>query len=364
MKTAFFLYGILSLFLLSCAQLEKTSERNPDSVTATDLLQKQVTYDSCSDPNSRYLEKKLSMMPPEYLRADDRESQNRLPIQCIQLAQRSHVGNYAVCDAENSKPKISQIRPCMSEPYVNLVSNAYNDVMDCFNMDPKEMFYQIMIESGFHINAINKSGFDSGLAQFTKLGLEHVKPTIDRAQRVLLESSRPSCQRISSIVGHFDVDASSVDKRCSMIVLPKNPYRSMLFAYLHTKIDQIILDELLQKTPEIYEALTDKVKRQFLYLSYNRGMQGFLQLLRGYIDSRNYFGHKITEQDLDLYQNLSKAKIIMAREPEKRAELLRRPIRNLSFAEYAIIRNVTYLSEMSAARDYVERYYGNSCGEF
>jgi hypothetical protein len=116
--------------------------------------------------------------------------------------------------------------------------------------------------------------------------------------------------------------------------------------------------------PEIYEALTDRIRRQLLYVSYNRGMTGLLRLLRGYIESRQHFAHRITEEDLDLNKNLSKVKNILELEPEKRAILQKSKVKNLSFAEYAIINNAVYVSNMAAAREYVERYYGNVCGDF
>lgn len=373
MKTKFLFFFFTTFLLTSCAHQQtnlqnENKERLPSSALsrdATELLTRPVRYESCRGVNS-YLEPTLARMPQDYLVIRNNESQNRLPVQCIQLAQRSYVGHFALCKSEDEKPQVSSTRPCLSESYTNLAYNAYHDVMDCFNLDPREMFYQIMIESGFHINAINKTGFDSGMAQFTANGIKHVAANnlIERTRRILLETSRASCQRISSVVGSFSIDAFTVQKRCSMIALPRNPYRAMLFGYLHTVIDQIKLNELLSDVPELYGALNDRVRRQFLFLSYNRGMTGLMRLLRGYINTRVELGQEITEDDLDLSQNLSKVKAILRLEPVKRDILKQSKIRNLTFAEYAVINNATYLSDMSAARDYVERYYGDSCGEF
>ena len=363
------LASVLVLFLTACAHQEATPEREPSSQKSRPLsrtTERKVPFESCDVKHNSYLESKLLRMPQEYLMNHENEGQTRIPLQCIQLAQARYVGHYAICENENEKPKITVIKPCMSEAYVNLTANAYHDVMDCFNLDPRDMYYQIMIESGFHINAINKSGFDSGMAQFTANGIKRVMSNnlIERSRRVLLESSRPSCQRISSVVGAFDADSFSVEKRCSMIALPKNPYRAMFFSYLHTMLDQISLDKLLSGVPEIHEALSDRVRRQLLFMSYNRGMTGLMRLLRGYVDSRNYFGHRITEDDLDLNKNLSRVKAILSVENWKRDLLKKSKVKNMTFAEYAIIHGATYLSDMAAARDYVEQYYGDSCGEF
>ena len=347
---------LLSFSMLQCVQAP-VAVREPSA--------ERFSFQTCSDENKLYLEKKLSQLPPEYLKINDSDVERRVPIQCIQLAQQNFLGHYGLCDSEENKPLITQIKPCMSKNYVTFVYNAYHDVMDCFNIDPRDNFFQIMIESGFHINAINKDGFDSGMGQFTANGIKRVMANnlVERTRKVLLESSRISCQRISSIVGNFNVDAFSVKKRCALISLPNNPYRSMLFKYLHTMLDQLVLDDLLSGLPEIREATTDRVKRQLLFLSYNRGMFGLKRLLSGYIRGRNFFSQTISEADLDLNKNLSRAKSIMALEPEKRVKLKRSKVRNLSFAEYAVIHDAPYLSDMTDARDYVQRILGDSCGE-
>ena len=345
---------LLLFFIAGCVQ----------TPLARDPASERISFETCTDKNKLYLESKLAALPQEYLRVNQ-DGEAQIPVRCIQLAQQNYVGHYALCDGEDQMPKVTVIKPCMTENYVTVVYNAYHDVMDCFNIDPRRGFYQIMIESGFHINAINKSGFDSGMAQFTANGIKRVTANnlVERTRRVLLESSRPSCQRISSIVGAFNADAFSVEKRCSMISLPKNPYRSMLFNYLHSMLDQLVLDGMIADLPELGGAYTEKIRRQFMFLSYNRGLTGLKRLLAGYVRSRKSFGVTITEDDLDLSQNLSRAKSILALEPEKRLQLQRSRVRNLSFAEYAVIFQAPYLSDMTEARDYVQRILGDSCGE-
>ncbi len=349
---------LLSFSLIQCVHKQTEVSREPSSADA------RIIYEQC-DNKKLYLENQMRSMPPEYFQLHDNNNEKRIPIKCIQFAQRSFAGHYAVCNSEEAEPLISEVRPCLTENYVLLAYNAYHDVMDCFNLDPRDFYLQIMIESGFHVNAINKTGMDSGITQFTANGIKKVTANnlVERTRRILLESSRPSCQRISSIVGNFNIDAFSVQKRCSMISLPKNPYRGMLFNHLHTMLDQILLEEVLSDLPEIQNAFTEKIKHQFIFLSYNRGLTGIKRLLRGYIATRNYFSYQITESDLDLNKNLSRVKQILKLEPKKRALLKRSKVRNLSFAEYAVIHGATYVSDMAAAGDYVQRNLGNSCGE-
>ena len=284
---------------------------------------------------------------------------------CFQFAQRNYGGHFATCENESAKPTTDALRPCMTENYLTLTYNAYHDVMDCFNLNPKEYFLQIKIESGFHINAINKTGFDSGMAQFTANGIKKViaNNLFHRTQETLLASSRPSCARISSTVKSFDVDAFSIKNRCSMISLPSNPYRAMVFNYLHTMLDQFSIAKLISETPQLSAVANDKIKRHLVYLAYNRGISGTNLLINGYILSRQRVHHQIAAEDFELDKNLSKVKSILSMEPEKRKKLKQaKKIKNLSFAEYAVIQGASYVSDMTAAQDQVRRYLGDQCG--
>lgn len=371
LKTGTGLIVALSFFLTQCVHKPSVVSREPSSGSVA--VSEQLVFEQCGSKKlskKLYLENQMRSMPREYFRlhSGDYEFEKKIPIKCIQFAQSNFVGHYGICNGENreeARPLISQVKPCLTENYVMLAYNAYHDVMDCFSLDPREFYLQIMIESGFHVNAINKTGFDSGISQFTASGIKRVAANnlIEKTRRILLESSRASCQRISSIVGAFEVDSFSVQKRCSMIALPKNPYRAMLFNHLHTMLDQIQLEETLSDLPEIQEALTEKIKRQFAYLAYNRGLAGLKSRLQGYIESRNHFSQIVTENDLNLNKNLSRVKNILNLQPDKRELLKRSRIRNLSFAEYAVIHGAEYVSDMAAAADYVQRYLGNSCGE-
>ena len=148
-----------------------------------------------------------------------------------------------------------------------------------------------------------------------------------------------------------------------MISLPKNPYRGMLFNYLHSMLDEVSLQSALSGIPEIQAALTPKIKNQLVFLAYNKGISGVYKLLKAYAATRSSFHHVITESDLDLNKNLSLVQKILRLEPEKRALLKRSRVRKLTFAEYAVIRGAGYLSNIATARDYVQRTLGNSCGD-
>ncbi len=364
----------LSFFLVHCAQqpvnenVRKIS--SIDKVASFEKNQQNYAYEACRSQSRLYLEDQILRMPEEYTQDHTNEWSQSIPLRCIQFAQRNFVGNFAKCENADSKPNPLALRPCLTENYVYLAYNAYHDVMDCFNLNPQDFFLQIMIESGFHINAINRNGYDSGMAQFTKSGIQRVSENdrIERTRRVLLESSRPSCQRIASTVGAFDNTSMSIEKRCSMIVLPQNPYRGMLYNYLHTMLDQIDISKQLESEfvndPALQNIITPKIKRQLVYLAYNRGLTGMKRLLLGYIENRKAMSQVLTEQLLDLDQNLNRVKNILSIEPNKREQLLKAKIKKLSFAEYAVIHNANYVADMIAAQDYVRRYLGDQCSRF
>ncbi len=375
-KTPLLALILISLWLIQCVHSVPISDRaiSSEDKPFVDQSKNRNAFELCRSSDRTYLENKIAQMPADYIHPHNNEWTKSIPMKCIQFAQNNFKGNYAKCENENSKPKLTKYKPCESENYSNLVYNAFHDVMDCFNLDPKDFYLQIMIESGFHVNAFNKTGMDSGMAQFTANGIKKVisKNRISRTRDFLLNSSRPSCARISSTIGDFDITSFVVERRCSMISIPQNPYRSMFFNYIHTMLDQIELKmEIEQDTSElepIQNAMTDRIKRQFIYLAYNRGMTGIKRLLTGYIDYKESMGQTITEQDLDLNQNLTRVKMILKAEPRKR-EILSDSIREarlnrLSFAEYAVIEKASYVADMVTAQDYVRRQMGDQCSRF
>ena len=367
MKTFYFSLLCVAIFLIQCAQKqiaqpELETDREPASVAST---KERFKFEQCTANGRLYLEGQIAAMPPEYYQQHTQDWSQKIPLRCIQMAQKNFSGSFASCENSNARPTTTAAKPCMTENYTMLTYNAYHDVMDCFNLDPKEFFLQIMIESGFHVNAINKTGFDSGIAQFTKNGIKRVTANnlVERTRRLLLESSRISCQRVSSIVGNFDISAFAVKNRCTMISLPENPYRAMVFNYLHTMLDRISLNELIDSIPELKDIATDKVKRHLIYLAYNRGLMGTKKLLLGYIQSRKNVNHQLISEDFELDKDLTSIKKILRRSPAKTATLRKaKKIINLSFAEYAVIHGATYVSDMSQASEYAKSIFGSECG--
>ena len=148
-----------------------------------------------------------------------------------------------------------------------------------------------------------------------------------------------------------------------MIAIPQNPYRSMFFYYLHSLSDQLALDDLLLDFKELQPILSPRLKKQLTYLAYNRGLTGTKRILKGYLESRRNVNHTLSADDFDLEMNLTNVKQIFRLDPDKREQLRRaKKIKILSFAEFAVIHGATYVSDMTAASQYVKRYLGEQCG--
>lgn len=365
MKTPVGLLFLSCIFLLHCAhQQPENVTRAPAALETGNHIQR-YAFEQCSASSRNYLEDQILRMPELYYRSHAADWTEKVPMSCFQFAQKNYGGGFAACENEDGKPTTNARRPCLTENYVTLTYNAYHDVMDCFSLDPKEYFLQIMIESGFHINAINKTGFDAGMAQFTANGIKRVLENnqVQRVRNHLFNSSRPSCSRISSIMGDFDIGSFSVKNRCAMIAIPQNPYRSMFFYYLHSLSDQLALDGLLAEFEELGPIMSARLKKQLTYLAYNRGLTGTKRILKGYLESRKNVNHTVVAEDFDLEMNLTSVKQIFRLDPDKREQLRKaKKIKNLSFAEYAVIHGATYVSDMTAASQYVKRYLGEQCG--
>lgn len=355
---------ILSLFLIQCVQKNKNVQSEKyENIPRSIASEKKLEFPKCDNPKANYLEKQILKLPFEFLHPQENHWSKTIPLTCIQFAQKNFKGAFAYCGTEEDKPVVGAPKPCLSENYTKLVYNAYHDVKNCFNLDPKNSFLQIMIESGFHINAINRTGFDAGIGQFTKNGILRVmdRNIVSRTGRLLLESSNPACARISGAFRDIQKDAFKIEKRCSMMALPQNPYRSLVLHYLHTMRDQSDLKRLLSTRIEIEPILNDEILEHLVYMAYNRGIQGTLRLVDGYIKSRKAVGAAITSEDMNLWKNLSRARSILKEEPRKRQILKSAKIKNLTFAEYAMIHEQNYLGIMAEASEIVKARVGEGC---
>jgi hypothetical protein len=367
---------MFSFFLTNCVQKNRSvsSANEPTQIQfkntsdPVEAYNQQTTFQKCSDGSKYYLHQDiLDMDRRQYLVRHESDWSKKIPIKCIQFAQQNYSGAFARCEYVGDSFVIKDVKkPCLTEIYTNFVYNAYHDVSECFNVDPRKTFLQIFIESGFHINAINKKGFDAGIGQFTRNGIQRVgHELINRVQRLLSESTSPSCERIASIIGKLQPDDFLKKNRCSVIAIPENPYRSLVMHYLHGLQDRIYFkDEFLEKRPYLKEIIDDEIIDQFVFLAYNRGITGTTTQIDNYIKGRRRARQTLTKEDFNLWQNLNEDLKKMKAEPEKREYLQNKRygrslvVRRMTFAEFLAINEKTYMAQMTAARDLVNSNFG------
>lgn len=349
---------------------EIENKMNVPAVSAVEAINRNTTFERCFDNDRNYLHFDIiDLVPRSYLVRHEKDWIKKIPIRCIQYAQQRYSGRYARCDSSESKYSITKVRPCLSETYTNFVYNAYHDVADCFNLDPKKSYLQIFIESGFHINAINHRGLDAGIGQFTANGIQRVgHEMINRVERVLNESNSPSCARIANLMGRLKPDDFDKKNRCAVVALPENPYRSLVMHYLHGLLDKIYFEgEFFEKRPELKEVINDEITEQLIMLAYNRGITGTLRLIDGYVTYMKAGKQTLTTEKLNLWQNVNAAIKIMKRD-ERFRKYLKSVIENgasykihttMSFAEYLAVQDKTYMAQMSATKDMVDSQFGS-----
>lgn len=336
-------------------------------IDPVEAYNRETTFEKCYDNTKNYLHFDiLDQVPRAYLVRHERDWSKKIPIKCIQYAQQKYRGKFARCEFESDKYTYVG-RPCLNETYTNLVYNAYHDVSECFNVDPKKAYLQIFIESGFHVNAI-APGKDAGIGQFTANGIQRVGHSlINRVERILSESNSPSCARIANIMGKLQPDDFKKENRCVMIAIPQNPYRSLVMHHLHGLLDKIYFtDDFLEARPELKGIMTDEIIGQLSMLAYNRGIQGTLRLIDGYVNYRKGSKQPLVTDDFNLWQNLNSALRIMKKNEGYRKYLIsvinhgvaQKVFVKMSFAEYLAVQEKPYMALMADAKDLVDGRFG------
>ncbi|MEK6629062.1 MAG: hypothetical protein AABY53_10590 [Bdellovibrionota bacterium] len=172
-------------------------------------------------------------------------AESKLSKQCItHIMKRFSVSNrsYANCSKSTGATQTPGAKPCVTENLVNLTYNSYMDVTECLNLDPKLLMSKIGYESGFFINALG-SAQDGGLGQLTRPAIAEVNNHVERyvAEIAKAAASKPSCARLLKYKSFFKKVPIEAEERCSVIGLPENPLKNILYMALLNRInmDQI-----------------------------------------------------------------------------------------------------------------------------
>lgn len=181
--------------------------------------------------NSKILKDLISSATPE---------NPQFPKKCIlHVMNRAGLGrsNLGVCSKAVGAVARGGAKPCVTENLVNATYNAYVDVMDCLNLNPKFLFPKISQESGFLINAFGV-GRDGGIGQFTQSAIEETNKVYDdyMKQMEVAANDKASCARIMQYKNLLKKASPSSAQRCSMIGVPENPLRNIVYVGIFNRM--------------------------------------------------------------------------------------------------------------------------------
>lgn len=305
-----------------------------DTVNHEDLIK--------CDQNRQFYEKQIVKSSKiKDLLIKNSKSESKLSIKCItHIMKKFSVSNsrFANCPKAAGAAKTPGAKPCVTENLVNLTYNSYMDVTDCLNLNPKLLMPKIGYESGFFINTLG-SGQDGGLGQLTRPAIAEVNNHIERYVGEITKAAahKPSCARLMKYKSFFTKVPIGPEERCSVIGLPENPLKNILYMALLNRInmDQISgikyvagrdylqtnnrelasvnnnINDVLGGAFKTYN-IKDKLiklgiknpnmhffKEVILLIGYNTGVQTAVNLLKNYLDKRIEKNLKLSLTDFD-----------------------------------------------------------------
>ena len=216
--------------------------------------------------------------------------------------------NFANCSQSTSPAQTPANKPCVTSRLTNLTYNSYKDVMDCLDLDPKKYMAKIDFESGFFLNAYG-SDREGGIGQLTRPAIVEVNTYFDQyfAEIEKAAATKKSCANLLQYKPYLTKSAAGSDQRCSLMALPENPIKNILFMALFNKIniDQINihfknynikekLEKLGLKNPKIEEYV-----EIVSFLGYNSGALTAVKILNTYLDKRIENSLNLSKDDFD-----------------------------------------------------------------
>lgn len=292
--------------------------------------------------NRQYYEKQIVKSSKiKDLLVKNSKSESKLSKKCItHIMKKFSVSNsrFANCQKAAGAAKTPGAKPCVTENLVNLTYNSYMDVTECLNLNPKLLMPKIGYESGFFINTLGY-GQDGGLGQLTRPALAEVNNHIERYLAEITKAAphKPSCARLLKYKTFFTKVPVGPEERCSVIGLPENPLKNILYMALLNRInmDQIsgikyvagydYLQNSNRELASVHNNISDELggafkaygikqkltqlgikkpnmhffKEVILLIGYNTGVHTAVNLLKNYLDKRIEKKLKLTLADFD-----------------------------------------------------------------
>jgi hypothetical protein len=269
---------------------------------------------------------------------------------------------FAHCSPNHLKASRNAFKPCVTDQYVNVTYNVFNDLSTCMGINPKFLIPKIATESGFHVNAFG-ANFDTGIGQLTGPAIEHVNYNFRTYQNHVLNSDRESCKRMRPLLVNQNPVSHGINSRCSLIKAPQNPALNLFYLFVKFQLDYLTLDQLLDRIklnnliaqagmPQVDR---DKLRVILLNLAYNTGAGGAVNHLREYIHYRIQLkaqgSRSLSTQDFDISSSL--------KNPNPNSH-------PLSFSQYLMLYQRVgtkgYLSKLKSKADELDRaFYPGAC---
>lgn len=216
--------------------------------------------------------------------------------------------NYANCSQGIGIAQSPASKPCVTPRLAHLTYNAYKDVMECLDLDPKKYMAKIDFESGFFLNAYGTDR-EGGIGQLTRPAIAEVNTYFDQyfAQIEKSAATKSSCASLMQYKKYLTKAPASSDQRCAMMALPDNPVKNILFMALFNKIniDQINIHFKNYKIKEKLENLgiknpeMDEFVEIISMLGYNSGALTAVRVLNSYLDKRIENNLPLTVEDFN-----------------------------------------------------------------
>lgn len=351
----------------------------------------------CSPKSGRlYFEDLLKLMKKRNSSLIDTRTQvgTDIPRECVVYAQRSRnrlaetkpSKSYANCMDENSEPSRNVKKPCVTENYANLIHNAYTEVMNCFGLDQKLYFPQIVFESAFHLNAIAHNNYDSGIGQYTQNGIRHIidNPLTKKIFYNLFQSGKASCNTLAKYIRQdLTAQNAKVKSRCSFIMPPANPVQSFVFFAVHHLRDEVLLEAEMEEHG-VFEKLIElgwtdnftdpenlekkrKLIKSLSILSYNAGVGKTMNMLRNYLKNRAIVSESenwpLSDTDFDFTNDTTTIRNALKKVNKNKFRQFfeNKKIKRLSFPEYVIIFHSGYMHEINQITLEFETKLGSGC---
>lgn len=309
-------------------------------------------------PERRFLQDEILRLDPEYRSKRTSTEGSQFPVACLVHAQRTFTfktranpedeapsvwsgievpgKSFGQCSSSDTEPVRGAYMPCVTAEYAYSIYNAFQDVADCFDINSKKLLPKLWNESGFHINTLG-GGMDAGVGQLTRSAIEEVlsKPyandertALDLFKAQAMNSSKASCQRLVRQEKAFEAVDPDVTKRCSIMSVPENPIRNLVYLGVFYKMNERIVisrmntTEMKKKIEEL--GLTNPNMEYFqdaiVTLSFNMGRGSAFSIIESFLKARMVDKTKLTAKDLDFLNNSLDEVRAIRKEPKDESE--------------------------------------------